>query len=483
MSLTFHDKLPNPIQKVGEHQIVKTPTALAEQILDVFPKDVWSDKNKKWLFPVSKSGVFQVLSYIRLMNGLKISIPDFDERRSWIIQEMMFSFCPTYSCELFTRRNFLGKVWNDMRGFETLKGNVETRDFLKVTLNKNGEVEMTDEDGKKKYVKFDCIVGNPPYQDNSKANDPKNLYPDFVLKAIELNPQYLSMVIPARWMMGSGKGITTFLKTMLESKKLSSISLEKNSSKWFRHDVEIKGGVMYFMYDRNHDSFNVNINGISFDLTDEDCIITDVIGLGIKTKVIERCDQTFDNVMLGGCPFGITSTHKDWSIIPDSSYVCHGSGKGISDKINLIPKSLVKRNVECIPKFKVCVAKAAGKGSDGISQSFVIEPNHIVTESYLVLCSFDLEQDADNVSCFLSTRLAQYLLSLMKNTQNVSKRVFKWLPYLDFSRSYIDQDLYTMFELTPEEIVHIETTTKDFPIFRVKPPKKEKPVKKVKTKV
>src|ERR1700678_1654973 len=138
--LAFHDRLPNPVQKVGEHQVVKTPVALAEKILDIFPAEVWENKDLKWLNPVSKSGVFEYAIYVRLMEGLKTSIPDWKERRDWIVKEMIWSFCPTYACELFTRRYYLSKVWDDMAGFLTLEGNVQVRDFLEVEPGENGEV-------------------------------------------------------------------------------------------------------------------------------------------------------------------------------------------------------------------------------------------------------------------------------------------------------------------------------------------------------
>jgi site-specific DNA-methyltransferase (adenine-specific) len=460
----FHDKLPNPVQKIGEYQIVKTPVVLVNRMLDGYPAEIYQDKTKKWLVPVSKSGVFELGIYVRLMRGLATAIPNSDERRVWIVKEMIYSFVPTTACELFVRRNYLGKVWNNIIDFEKLEGNVRVANFLKVRANKNGEVMVKkDEVGKETYVKFDCIVGNPPYQDNSKANDPKNIYPDFVIKAMNCNPKYMSMVIPARWMMGSGKGIQVFLDKMLGSKKLSKIVVEQDSSKWFP-DVSIKGGAMFFLYDRDHNSYISSINNIDMNLEGEDCIITDPIGLSVKAKVLAKCSKTFDKVMLGSCPFEIRSSHKDWVDTNNNAYICHNSGKGASSKTTFISKSLIKKNVEFVDKYKMCCA--CGFGSDGIPMPFVISPGHVVSQSYLVMSYSDSEDECNNAALFFKTHLAQYLISLLKNTQNVAKRVFKYLPYLDFSRSYTDNDLYTMFDLSQEEINHIEKTTKDFPIFR-----------------
>jgi site-specific DNA-methyltransferase (adenine-specific) len=463
---TFHDRLPNPVQKRGEYQIVKTPVELAERIPNDFPKEVWGKKDKKWLVPVSKTGVFELGIYRRLMMGLAEVIPNWEERRAWIVREMIWSFAHTDACELMVRRNYLGKVWNRMREFDELDGNVSKCNFLTVEVDKkDGRVMVKKNNGENGFVKFDYIVGNPPYQDNSKANDPKNIYTDFVLKSIMCKPEYMSMVIPARWLMGSGKGAGEFLEYMLKCKKLSKIVVEKDSSKWFS-DVEIKGGVMYFLYDANHDKSSVVINGKKIDLEGEDCIITDTTGLSIKTKVMSKTEITFDKMMLGSCPFEIRSTHDEWSKSDNNSYVCHNSGKGESAKTTFIAKDLVKRNVEHIEQYKICIAAASGGGSDGTTSPFVIGPGHVVSQSYLVMGCFDTEQEANNAAAFFATHLTQFLISLLKNTQNIAKRVFKYLPYLNFTRSYTDQDLYTMFGLSLEEIAHIENTTKDFPIFR-----------------
>src|ERR1700691_4747269 len=150
---SFHDKLPNPVQKVGEPQIVKTPTALVSRILDAFPIDVWANRYYKWLVPVSKRGVFELGIYIRLMKGLADVIPNHEERKTWIIKNMIWSFCPTVACEYITRRNYLSKVWDNKR-WDMLEGNVETRNFLNTKLDKNGAVMVKkNNDGKEVYVK------------------------------------------------------------------------------------------------------------------------------------------------------------------------------------------------------------------------------------------------------------------------------------------------------------------------------------------
>lgn len=471
--MSFHDKLPNPIQKIGEQQIVKTPIPLVNRILDSFPIEVWSNKNKRWLVPVSKTGIFELGIYVRLMNGLAASVPNSEERRAWIVREMIWSFTPTRACELMVRRNYLGKVWNSMRDTDALEGNVQTRDFLKSEIVGKGGLVMQNKNGKSKYVEFHNIVGNPPYQDSGQngRSDPKNLYPGFVLKAIGLKPDYLSMVIPARWMGGAGKGIAPFLKTMIECKKISKIVSTEDSKKWFP-DVDIKGGTMFFLYDNAKSDTTVNINGVEIDLLGQECIITDVLGLDIAKKILDKSTSTFDKVMLRQKAYGIETNHSIWSSDPNKSYICHCSGgAGSGDVSYFIDQKLINKNVNTIPKWKLCCGSSSGKGKDGTGKTFVIEPNHIVSNSYNVMGMFDSEENAKNAENYLLLKLPQFLVSLLKITHHQTAVVFKYVPYLDFSKSYTDQDLYTMFDLSNDEIAHVENTTKNFPMFKVKAPK------------
>ena len=467
---SFQDKLPNPVQKVGENQMVKTPVSLVDCQLDIYPPEVWKDKNQKWLIPCSKTGVYELGIYIRLISGLVEEIPDRDARRRYIVMNMIFSLAPTPACELVIRRNYLGKVWNNT-DFMSLEGNVQRCDFLKVQKNKDGAIMVKETNGDKKYVKFDCIVGNPPYQKSDGAGGRGSsagaFYPEFVLQAIKLNPIYLSMVIPSRWMSGSGKGIKPFLETMLQNEGLSEIVTTDNAKEWFP-TIELTGGVMYFLIDKSKKGHVVKINGVTTDLTDEEYILTDTIGMGIRDKVLGKTSVTFDSVMLLRKPYGLHSNHKDWALDGADAYICHCTGAGGGGNVTrYVDKHLVTNNQNTIDKWKVCIAKAYGAEPESTGNAFVIGPNHVVSESYLVMATFSTENEAKNAEAFFNTtKFAQYMVSLRKNTQNMSAKVFKWLPYLDFTRSYTDADLNTKYGLSSDEVTHIENSVGHFIMFR-----------------
>lgn len=507
--MSFVDILPPPIQKIGGDVIVFTPTSLVKKVLDGYPPAAWNDKNLRWLNVFSKNGVFEYEVYCRLMVGLEEEIPVYNERREWIMENMIWSLCSETTCAL-VKRNFLGRVWGNLREWKDLPGNVYVADFLNDDI---GEVMGKANGGEKKYVKFDCIVGNPPYQSNDGGAraSAKALYPAFVEKAIECQPKYLSMVIPAKWMNGNGKGTTPFLKSMIDSKKIVSIVSTEDSQTWFP-DIELPGGVMHFLYDSSKNDHIVNINGDKQDLSDAEVIITDTLGLQIKNKVLSKISTTFDTVMFGRSPFGLPTNFDDWTSSTHESkneripygldvnitvsnvdsisgnsevYVCRVSGgEGKGSLIKYVAKHHVVKHVDSIPKWKVCLARGYGAEPKSTGFGFVAKPGEIITDSYLVMSCFDSEMEANNAAAFLQSRLAQFMVALLKGTQNMSPKTFRWVPVLDFSRSYTDVDLYSMFYLTCEEISHIEDFVKDFPMFRAaKAPKTSKPAAKKKSKL
>lgn len=467
---TLYDRLPTPIQTASSYPIHWTPSNVVNKVLDGFPATAWSRDDYKWLSCFSKNGGFEIGIYSRLMKGLCEQFPDVSERRNHIITNMIWSYCPDYATWMHVKRNFLGRVWDDISGYENLAGNVKLIDFNKdvVCELKNGAMMAKTADG---YVKFDCIVGNPPYQMSDgaggKGSSAGALYPAFVLKAMLLNPDYLSMVIPAKWMSGAGKGTTEFLAKMMASEKLSSITYEEDSKEWFP-SIDLKGGVCFFMQDSTHKDHVVYVNNIAMDLKDEELILVDPIAVSIRTKVFAKSADFFSKRMLLRKPYGLLSNHSDWADDASGAYICY------SERMtkHYVSKDLIKTNLDSIPKWKVIVAKASGSGSDGTGTISIIKPNEIVTESYLVLSAVDSEREANNVVSFLSTKLAQYLVSLLKTTHNVSSKVFRYLPYPNFNRAYSDTETYHMFGLSPEEIAHVDSFVKDFNMYRESKAKK-----------
>ena len=469
---------------------VFTPPSLANQMLDLLPNELWKNKDAKFLDPVTKSGVFLREIAKRLNVGLEKEIPERQQRINHIYKNQLYGIAITEITSLLSRRSvYCSKIANGKYSvcdsFDNEEGNIL---FNRIEHQwRNGKCEFcsaseevyqredilethayefihTDRPEKIFSMKFDVIIGNPPYQlsDGGFGISASPIYQKFVQQAKKLNPKYISMIIPSRWFSG-GKGLDEFRDEMLNDNRLRNINDYPDASDCFP-GVQIKGGICYFLWNRDDKGLckvathrGDSVTSVSErQLLEEGCdtFIRYNEAISILKKVKKFQEKTINNQISSRKPFGLNTTFKGSSKIGPIKLYQNG-GVGYID-IDQIPK-----NASLIKDFKVLIPRA-GSGSDSFPHSilghpFVVENNTACTETYIIAGIYKKRSHAVSLQKYISTRFFRFLVLLMKNTQDATSRVYSFVPIQNFDEPWTDEKLYKKYKLTSEEIEFIES--------------------------
>ena len=487
---------------------VFTPPEFANRMLDTLAGawaanhggvNLWADKSVKFLDPCTKSGVFLREITSRLTQGLEKEIPNLEKRVNHILTRQVFGIGITQITSLLARRSvYCSKHANGQhsiaKSFTSDDGNIwfkrlkhtwdgdkcqycgagksvfdraaglETHAYAFIHTN-NIKTRLAEIFGGK--MQFDVIIGNPPYQLNDGGGDGSSatpLYHQFIEQAMQLEPRFLSMVVPSKWFSG-GKGLDEFRAKMLSDQRIRHLIDYPNSREAFT-GVDVAGGVMYFLWDRdNHGTCMVETcaNGQSVvaerSLNEHEVFVRDNRVLGIIKKVGAQGDQEFSNLVSARRPFGIDAAHEGNK--SGGIYLYTSSGDSRIDRKDVI------KGTELIGKWKVLLSKTSSEHAGQpdksgrkrvLSRIEVMPPNSVATESYLIVGPFESKQEAENAAEYLRTRFARFLVSAILLTQNITRGSFVFVPTQDFSKSWTDKTLYKKYLLTPEEIEFIEST-------------------------
>lgn len=480
---------------------VFTPPEFANKLLDELPKKIWRDKNCRFLDPACKSGVFLREITKRLIIGLEDQIPDLEKRVAHILNYQVFGISITELTGLISRRtlyyskNAIGKncVINE---FKDDQGNILFSQ-KKHTWVKNkcifcgvSELKFNRDESLESYaypfihddpnsffnMKFDVIIGNPPYQvnDGGAGSSARPIYQKFVEKAISLNPNYLIMIIPARWYAG-GKGLDEFRDLMLHDKRIEKLIDYFDSSISFP-GVDISGGVCYFLWNKNYNGdcevktiFKDSISILNRPLLEGN--INTFIRFNEAISIIRKIEilkeKKFIDIVSSRKPFGIPTTYSKFNKEKDEdAYIKlyrFGDNAFIKEKD-------IENNRDQIKSHKVFIAYAYGERGDFpynvLAKPFLGEPNSICTETYLLINSKNSKKDAENIISYISTKFFRFLVLLVKNTQHATRRAYSLVPIQNFEKEWTDEELYEKYKLNEKEIEFIESMIKPMKVTK-----------------
>ena len=473
---------------------VFTPPEIVNQMLDMLPQELFSNPDTTFLDPACKTGVFLREIAKRLIKGLEPQIPDLQERIDHIFQKQLYGISITELTSLLSRRGvYCSKYPNSefsVTKFDDkhAQGNIRFKRIQHgwqkgkcvICRASESEYERGEELETHAYewihtmtperifnMKFDVIIGNPPYQLSTAGNDngaqAKPLYHKFIEQAKKLKPHYLSMIVPSRWFSG-GWGLDDFRLDMMTDRKLVELHDFPDASDCFP-GVEIKGGVCYFLWDNyaNKDCHFVTHKGreivseASRSLKENDCdiLIRYNEAIPILHKVRAFNEPSFETIVSTKKPFGFITNYSGGSKTPFDGAVKLYANK----RIEYVTRSAVTRNSDCVDNHKIIVPKAVGSGdphTDFIKPLYC-EPNACCTETYLLVGPFESKEICENVIGYIGTKFFHFLVTLQKNTQDCMKRVYSFVPIQDFTKSWSDKELYEKYKLTQEEISFIES--------------------------
>ncbi len=472
---------------------VFTPPELVDKMLDLLPEEVWHDKTLRWLDPASKTGIFLRQIARRLMEGLREDFPDEEERRQHIFQKMLYGIAITDLTALMSRRSLYtskdAASEKSVAKFSNPEGNISYENIAHTYKNgvciycgnKEGSeldrdetkerhaynfIHLTPEEAAK--MKFDIIVGNPPYTLNDGGGTGSSampIYQHFVRQAKTLNPRYMAFIIPSRWFAG-GKGLDEFRSEMLADKHLKHLVDYPNADDCFP-GVSVEGGVNYFIWDREYDGpceittiiANEEVSTMTRPLDEYDTFIRWNEAVPILRKVQERHEVTLGEKVSNRNPFSLSGkTALDTINNPDKVKIY------ANKQVGYIERTQIARNTELIDKYKVLISKAHGVGAfpdSVISRPIVAEPPSACTETYLVVGSFNNLAEAENLAKYAKTRFFRFLLALRKMTQNITAKSYSFIPDLDMKQEWTDERLYERYEITPTEQKFIESLVRE----------------------
>ncbi len=510
---------------------VFTPPEFANRMLDSVAEawaadhggaNIWNDPTVRFLDPFTKSGVFLREITNRLTAGLEDAIPDLQRRVDHILSNQVYGIGLTRLTSLLARRSvYCSKLANGehsiAKSLTTPEGNIwfERMEHTWVggtewvlTADDNGNQIKKFSNGKCKYcgagqksldrgagfeshayafihtddinarvaelfgayMQFDVIIGNPPYQlasDGGTRDIP--IYQMFVEQAKKLEPRYVTMVIPSRWMAG-GLGLADFRQTMLGDTRIRVLVDYPNAAEVFP-SVGINGGACYFLWDAAHDGLcstsSVRAGEVSGptnrSLSEFDVLVRDDRTLDILRKVLYRQEPSINTILARDKEFGWTSNFDGFHTVEKAGDVPLYYIRSMKRSQGFVARDVVTKSEKLIDPWKLLVpAVGSGRERERSGVDLVLGPSLIAPSPSVCTQSFlffyvSSRSEVKSLQSYYQTRFFRFLVSLRKITQHATHSTYSWVPLQAWDRIWTDAALYEKYGITKDEQALIES--------------------------
>ena len=474
---------------------VFTPPGVVNDMLDMLPRELFFSPDTTFLDPACKTGVFLREIAKRLLKGLEPIIPDLQERIDHIFQKQLFGIAITELTSLLSRRSVYCSKFPNSRFSVTKFGDEQGNIRFKRTRHKwnkgrcvfcgaaESQYKRSDDLETHAYewihtkkpeeifnMKFDVIISNPPYQlnDGGHGVSAAPIFHHFVSKAIKLAPRYLSMIIPARWYAG-GKGLNEFREMMLSDSRIRKL-VDFESSKDCFDGVNIAGGICYFLWERDNpglceitNSSDKNPVVMKRSLNEFPILIRSNLAVSIVNKVLASGVDMHSEYAYPRNPFGFATNYRGRTIRQEGDIELL-----TSVGFQYVKRSDVTKNTDIIDSYKVLIGRLVPnngeldvdpkEGYKVITDTRIIGPGQINTETYLDIGVFDTRQEAEHFELYLQQKLPRFLLRQAISSLNVTRECFRFVPHEDFREEWNDAKLYKKYALSEDEIALVERT-------------------------
>lgn len=418
-------KTDNERTEFGE---VPTPPQPIDNMLNKIPCHIWNVVQPVYE-PCCGKGNFVIAIFDKFYEGLSLQYPDIEERCKTIMTKCIY-YADISAINVFITTEIMKCHIQTYCGVDELdyKFNKYVGDTLEINTNEIFNINIED------FV----VIGNPPYATNPSKQNTKPLYDKFIMKYI--NSKILMFIIPSKWFIG-GKGLDQFRKFMLKRKDIVFIEHENDATKLFGNSVDIEGGINYFMKDSSYNGY-CKFNDIDYDLSKYDCILEPKYHKLIDKFIVH---EKITNIYKSSGYFKVRTNDK--RLRNEGKIKVFVSKQKSSSRTKYINEISIPENF-----WKVITARANGKknefGFKGIST-----PDEIYTDSYF---SFRVNnrKEAESLISYLDTKFTNYIMSIMKISQDISEKTCRYIPIVPLDRIWNDNSVCEYFKIKREDLIY-----------------------------